>query len=374
MSYPSWQELRSSYWIEGRRMPYLAEDMPTFMGAPHASNPADLEGADVVIIGSPYVTSWTDEWGGVQKSEWIAAPKRVRQQSARYATGYIQEFDLNVFDTLKLVDYGDADIPPEASYSQTVPMIEAAQAAVEVKVNEALQAGAIPVVIGQNSPCSSYAIAKCLAERATGNVGIVSLDTHWDVEQIDRVTMDPRIAGPGTWLRKTFEFHENMSPKNLVEIGPRGMIEDPVDIRDMRARGAQLLSTWDIRRLGIEEICARLGTAYDGTSSVYGHFDLDVIGGAGPAPGDIMGELAEPIGMTDYEVIRVAHELGLRGLGGMSFICIPPGSAVMYRVVVYVIMYMMAGLAIKRQGIASNLTKSSDDGPTSSRSSQPATA
>jgi agmatinase len=166
--------------------------------------------------------------------------------------------------------------------------------------------------------------------------------------------MDPRIAGPGTWLRKAYEFHDNMSPANLVEIGPRGMIEDQADIRDMRARGAQLLSTWDIRRLGIEETCARLSHAYDGTTTVYGHFDLDVMGGAGPAEGDIMGELAEPIGMTDYEVIRVAHELGLRGLGGMSFICIPPGSAVMYRVVVYVIMYMMAGLAMKRQQIVSD--------------------
>ena len=59
---------------------------------------------------------------------------------------------------------------------------------------------------------------------------------------------------------------------------------------------------------------------------------MDVLGGAGPAPGDILGELAEPIGMTDYEVIRIAHEIGKRGLTGMSFICIPPGSAVVYRI------------------------------------------
>ena len=61
-----------------------------------------------------------------------------------------------------------------------------------------------------------------------------------------------------------------------------------------------------------------------------------------------MGELAEPIGLTDYEVIRIAHEVGRRGLSGMSFICIPPGSAVIYRVIVYVIMYLMAGLALEK--------------------------
>jgi agmatinase len=60
--------------------------------------------------------------------------------------------------------------------------------------------------------------------------------------------------------------------------------------------------------------------------------------------------LAEPMGMTDFEVIRVAHEIGKRGLAGMSFICIPPGSAVIYRVIVYVIMYLLAGMAVTRQG------------------------
>lgn len=80
-----------------------------------------------------------------------------------------------------------------------------------------------------------------------------------------------------------------------------------------------------------EGLCQELHHAYDGTADVYVHFDMDVLGGAGPAPGDILGELAEPIGMTDYEVIRLAHEIGKRGVSGFSFICIPPGSAVMYR-------------------------------------------
>jgi agmatinase len=58
-----------------------------------------------------------------------------------------------------------------------------------------------------------------------------------------------------------------------------------------------------------------------------------------PASGDLRGELAEPIRMSDYEVIRIAHDIGLRPLTVMSFICIPPGSAVMYRVIVHMITY-----------------------------------
>ena len=47
-------------------------------------------------------------------------------------------------------------------------------------------------------------------------------------------------------------------------------------------------------------------------------------------------------------MIRIAHEIGKRGLAGLSFICIPPGSAVTYRVIVYVITYLMAGMVLAR--------------------------
>ena len=120
-----------------------------------------------------------------------------------------------------------------------------------------------------------------------------------------------------------------------------------------RKRGIHFYPMWRIRtELGIEGLCKELRHAYKGTKAVYVHYDMDVLGGAGPAPGDILGELAEPIGMTDYEVIRIALETGKRGFAGASFICIPPGSAVVYRTIVYVIMFMLAGLAIRKKGKA----------------------
>jgi agmatinase len=347
MSYPTWREFVGSYWLEGRRFPQMGPETPTFMGCPYATREQDLKDADVAIIGSTYVTSWTDEWAGVPKAEWSAAAQRVRQQSVRYPSGYIQDFDLDVFEHLKVVDFGDAELPPEVGSSQSIDMIRRAQAAVEDKVNAVLAAGALPIVIGQNSPCASYAIARCVAEHSDGPIGVVSLDAHWDVEPIDRITLDPDIAGPAVWLRKTLDL-TNVAPRNVIEIGPRGMLEDATGIRELRNRGVNFHSSWDVRRRGIEEICAALGPAYEGTHRQYAHFDLDVIGGAGPSPGDILGELAEPIGLSDYDVIRLAHEIGTRGVDGFSFICIPPGSAVQYRVVVYVIMYLLAGIAQRR--------------------------
>jgi agmatinase len=326
----------------------IEADMPTFMAQPLALSPADLRGADAVIIGAPYVASWT-EYAGVGKSEWIAGPKRVRQQSIRYGSGYVQDFDLDVFEHLRVVDFGDAKIPPEVNEKPTVDNILRAQAAVEEKVNQVLDAGAVPIVIGQNSPCGSYAIAKPIAERTRGDVGVISLDTHWDAQPMDRLTMDRRIAGSGSWKRRMYELHQNITVRNLVEIGERGMLESQETVRELVGRGAHFYPMWKVRtELGVEGLCRELAHAYDGTQAVYVHFDMDVLGGAGPAPGDILGELAEPIGMTDYEVIRLAFEIGKRGLAGLSFICIPPGSAVIYRTIVYVIMYLLAGRVTAR--------------------------
>jgi agmatinase len=332
-------------WILRNSFPKINVDTPTFMRQKHAISESDLEGADVVIIGAPYVASWAS-YSGVDKKEWLSAPKRVRQQSARYNSGYIQEFDLNVFDYLKVVDFGDANIPSEVVNAPTVKNILEAQQAVEEKVNQTFDAGAIPIVIGQNSPCGSYAIAKPLAERTEGNVGVISLDTHWDIQKIDKLTMDPRIAGSSSWKSKMYEFHENILQKNLVEIGERGLLysDNMDDIREFIEKGAHFYSLWNIRQKGIEWVCKELKHAYENTDAVYVHFDLDVIGGAGPAPGDILGELAEPIGMNDYEVCRISYEIGKRGFDALSFICIPPGSPVIYRTVVHIIMYFLAGM------------------------------
>ena len=348
-TYPSWEEFMRTSYAAGKEFPLIAEETPSFMCLPHATRADDLEGCDAVIIGAPYVSTTSDKYAGVDKNEWVAGPKRVRQQSARYRSGYIQDFDLDVFEHLKVVDYGDAELSPNLNRDQSPEMILEAQAVVEGMCADAIRAGAVPIVIGQNSPLGSFAIAKTVAEHTNGAVGCISLDTHWDAAPLDRMTGDPRIAGAASWKHKMYEFLENMHPRHLVEIGERGMLEYKEIVRRYLDDGARFISSWEIRTgLGIEGVVEALDHAYNGTQGVYVHFDMDVLGGAGAAPGDILGELAEPIGLTDYEVIRIAHAIGQRGLSGMSFICIPPGSAVGYRTIVYVIMYLLAGLAMRK--------------------------
>jgi len=301
----------------------------------------------VAIIGAPYGTGdfGKTEYGGIDVKEWAAGPKRVRQQSAKYSSGHLSSVDVDVFEELTVVDYGNADIPPEI-LEKTPPSIEEileAQEAVETRVNEVLDAGAVPIVLGMASPASSYGVSKPLLERTDGNVGMVSLDTHWDAKSLDSITMDPRVAGGGSWKTKMYEWHDNAHRENVVEIGERGF-GDVLDDRSWLEE-SNFYSMFDVRTEGIERICEDLEHAYDGTESVFLHFDLDVMGGGGSAPGDLLGRLAEPMGMSDYELMRLSYEIGKRGFDALSYLAIMPGSQVMYRTVVYSIMYALAGMA-----------------------------
>jgi len=256
MSYLDWDALKKRFFFDVEHVPMINEDTPTFMGR-------------VVIIGSSYVAGNEDSLWGVDIEEWAASPKRVRQQSVRYPSGYIQDFDLDVFSHLNVVDYGDADLPSATSNRKSYETVMTAQRSVEKKVNDALDVGAVPIVIGQNSPCGSYAIAKPISERTSGNVGVVSLDTHWDIDPIDEDTMDPRIAGAASWKSKMYEFQKNMLVKNLVEIGERGMLEDKELVRTFLRNGAHFYPMWKVRQMGIEELCNQLAHAYENTEAVY---------------------------------------------------------------------------------------------------------
>ncbi len=144
MSYPKWATIKQSI-FDGQEVPMINADTPTFMRRPYAKTSADLKGADVVIIGSSYVAGTEETLWDVSKREWAASSKRVRQQSARYPSGYIQDFDLDIFEHLHVVDYGDADLDPEVFQTKTYETVIKAQQAVEKKVNDSLNVGAVPI-------------------------------------------------------------------------------------------------------------------------------------------------------------------------------------------------------------------------------------
>ncbi|HCF73038.1 MAG TPA: hypothetical protein DES72_04725, partial [Gammaproteobacteria bacterium] len=57
--------------IDSETLPMIDAQTPTFMGVPLACDPAALAGADVAIIGAPYVAGSAGKYAGVDKSEWV---------------------------------------------------------------------------------------------------------------------------------------------------------------------------------------------------------------------------------------------------------------------------------------------------------------
>ena len=280
--YPDWEEFMRTSFAARHEFPLLAPETPSFMAQPIAATARTCRRGRRhhrrTVCGGLRRTVCRGRDGAVD-----LRAKASRQQSARYPSGYVQDFDLDVFEHIRMVDYGDADIPSEVMNNQTAENVLAAQAAVESKVNDALERGPCPWSSARTARAAPSPSQNPAPSTPTGRVGCVSLDTHWDAHELDYLTGDPRIAGSSSWKHKMYEFLDNMHPRHLVEIGERGMLEEKRIVRRYLSEGARSSAPGScVPALGIEGLVAELDRAWDGTEGVYVHFDMDCIGGAGP--------------------------------------------------------------------------------------------
>ncbi len=317
--------------MTGTEIPTIREGVPSFLGVPVARTPADLHGADVAIIGVPYDRLPTagrpaDQWSGYRD-----APVNVRKGSLRFR-GYLPEYDLEVFEHLKVVNYGDAEIV-DGDLPRSIDNVAR-------KVQEASEAGCRTVTIGGFSPCASYAAVKGIAASSKGKVGVISLDAHGDC--LDVEPGGGREPGSATWQARMWDHFQNVNPTRHVEIGMRG----PRNLRQMvetyRKKGAHWYPAAEVRKQGIDAICTSgLPYAFDGSERTWLHLDMDVLDiGAVPDWGD------EPLGLSAWEVTKTVHEAGRHGLNGLSFVYVAPRSAAVSALVSYIVVYFMAGLVL----------------------------
>lgn len=312
-------------------VPMLTDDIPSFMGLPVAKRPEDLAGVDVAIIGVPYDRPATPGRPAGQWDGYRDAPNNVRKGSLRYG-GFVPELEIEVFEHLKVADYGNAEIV-DGDDARSIENVTR-------KVEEAVAAGCRVVTIGGFSPCASYAPAGAIARQTDGPVGVVSLDAHGDC--LDSEPGRGSAPSAATWEARMWDHFPNIMPARHVEIGMRG----PRNLRQMveayRSRGAHWYPAATVRRQGIEALCDEaLPKVFDGSARAWMHLDMDVLDiGAAPDWGD------EPMGLSVWEVVHVVHQSGRRGLDGLSFVYVAPRSEAITGIVCYTIIYYLAGLAL----------------------------
>ena len=313
----------------GFEIPILRPNVPSFLGVPIARTPRDLEGADAAIIGVPYDRPATSGRPAGSWSGYREAPADVRRFSLRYA-GYLPELDLDTFEHVKLVDYGDAEI---------VDDLEQSMANVTRKVEEVIAAGARPITLGGFSPPSSYSAAKGVAAATKGKVGVISLDAHGDANDSEYGPKGSRAPGSATWEMRMWDHCPNIDPTRHVEIGMRGPRNTRTVVETYRKKGARLYPSAVVRRMGADALCLEaLPHAFDGTERTWLHLDMDVLDiGEVPDWGD------EPLGLSAWDVTKIVHEAGRRGLDSLSFVYVAPHSSATAAIVSYVVVYLMAG-------------------------------
>ena len=257
----------------------------TFMRLP---NVQDLENADAAIVGAPFDTGASFRAGA------RFGPEGIRSVS-HLLRPYNPSQRVSIFDHLSVIDYGDVPVVPgfiEESYE---------------KISEGLEpihrAGVVPIVLGGDH---SIALPELRAAAAVhGPLALVQFDSHAD-------TWDAYFGqkyNHGTPFRRAVE-EGLLDPSLSVQVGMRGSLYEAGDLEDSRELGFDLVSTDEVRDLGVPAVVERIRQRV-GAAKVYVSFDVDFVDPA-YAPGTGTPEIG---GYTSRE----AQEF-VRGLAGIDIV------------------------------------------------------
>jgi agmatinase len=265
----------------------------TFLRTPYARTAAELAGMspDVAVIGAPV------DMGTVNRPGARLAPRAIRQ-AGYFGTPHtdVYHMGLGVYPTrvLKIVDFGDANCPPHS--------LEMAHQAIWTKVTEALQAGAVPVVLGGDHSITQPSATAVAQHLGFGRVGIVHFDAHPDTGALSYGEV---LLGHGTPMRRLIESGA-VPGRNFVQVGLRGYWP-PGDIFEwMKAQHMRWHPMAEIETRGFDAVLEEaISEAKDGPDYIYLSVDIDVLDPA-YAPGT---GTPEPGGITSAELLRAVRRI-----------------------------------------------------------------
>ncbi len=196
--------------------------------------------ADVAVLGAPF------DFGTQFRAGARFGPRAVREASTLFSFGHAGAYDHEDERTylpgeVRIVDIGDADIV----HTDT----ETSHANIEAGVRAILKAGALPVVIGGdhsvNIPCIR-------AFDGQGPIHILQIDAHLDFVDVRHGVRH----GHGNPMRRAAERDyvtgiTALGIRNVSSTTEEGYVA-------ARAMGDDILSVRQVRRLGVEEVVARI--------------------------------------------------------------------------------------------------------------------
>ncbi|QQE79302.1 agmatinase [Alicyclobacillus sp. SO9] len=276
----------------GKYQPRNSQESPrfcgvrTFMRLPLVETPEPQ--IDFAVMGAPF------DGGQSFRTGSRMGPESIRDFSVLLRP-YNVEQEINLFDYLSGVDYGDLSVVPgyiEESYER-----------IEKGLDEVLAAGITPIVLGGDHAIT-LAELRSIA-KTHGPVGLVHFDAHSD-------TWDSYFGlkyNHGTTFRRAIE-EGLIDTSRGIQVGMRGPLYAPGDLDDARELGLALYTTSQLQSIGIDRMLEIIKERV-GNGPTFLSFDVDFLDPV-YAPGTGTPEVAGP---TTAEALRL-----VRGLTGIDFV------------------------------------------------------
>jgi agmatinase len=264
------------------------------MRAPHVTDPA---GVDAAVFGIPFDTATSYRTGA------RFGPEAIRSASALLRP-YNPALDVNVAESLSVVDYGDSPVSPgniERTYSQ-----------VEEAMAPLVDAGVFPLALGGDH---SITLAELRAlVRRHGPLCLVHLDAHADVW--DEYFGQKYFHG-STFKRAVEE--DLLDAGSSVQAGMRGSVYGAGDLQTAAELGFSVIRSEELRELGAERY-GGLVREKVGERPVFLSFDIDFLDPAF-APGTGTPEVA---GFSTAEALAFVRALRGINLVGADVVEVSP--------------------------------------------------
>lgn len=260
----------------------------TFARLPCVQTTVDV---DVAVIGLPFDTGATFRVGS------RFAPEAVRSASVMLRP-WNPELDVHVFQTLSIIDGGDAPVVPG--------FIEDSHKAITATLAPLVKAGIVTLGIGGDH---SVALPELRALAAVhGPLALVQFDSHGDL-------WDSYYGGHklthGTPFRRAVE-EKLIDPAHSVQLGMRGPLYGPEDLQMARELGFTVLTTTQLLSRGPAAI-GNLVREVVGNQKAFLSFDIDFFDPS-CAPGTGTPEVGGPTAFEGLAYLRACT--GIHWVGG----------------------------------------------------------
>jgi agmatinase len=271
-------------------------DAPSYQGPatfgmrPLLTEPEQLDAwqPDVAVVGAPWDDNTTNRPGA------RFGPRALRGNAYDPGT-YHLDLQVEIFDHLEVVDYGDA--------ITSHGMWELSKKAIYDRVSEITSRGIVPVIIGGDHSITWPAGIAVAERHGFGDVVMIHFDAHADTADI----LEGNLASHGTPMRRLIESGA-IPGDRFIQVGLRGYWPGEEDQKWMRDNGLTHFMMQEFWERGTKAVMADvIAAAKAKADKVYISIDIDVLDpGFAPATGT-----PEPGGFAPIDLLRIVRQLVL---------------------------------------------------------------